>query len=70
MAKKKPALVDLKNMNLFYEEKGQIIKLINFKTQTLSIDTEIYENETFIAKRSMVYAQLPKKLKIQLNKFF
>jgi len=70
MAKKKPALVDLKKMNLFFEEKGQIIKLINFKTQTLSIDTEIYESETFIAKRSMVYAHLPKKLKVQLNKFF
>jgi len=70
MAKKKPALVDLKKMNLSFEEKGQTIKLINFKTQTLSLDTEIYENEIFIAKRSIVYAHLPKKLKAQLNKFF
>ena len=57
-------------MNLSFEEKGQTIKLINFKTQTLSLDTEIYENEIFIAKRSKVYAHLPKKLKAQLNKFF
>lgn len=70
MAKKKSALVDLKKMNLSYEEKGQIIKLINFKTQTLTLDTEIYENDTFISKRSMVYAHLPKKLKATLNKFF
>lgn len=70
MAKKKPALVDLKKMNLSYEEKGQVIKLINFKTQILTLDTEIYENKTLISKRSMVYAQLPKKLKAELNKFF
>ena len=70
MAKKKAVLVDLKKMNLSFEEKGQIIKLINFKTQTLTLDTEIFENETFIAKRNMVYAHLPKKLKVQLNKFF
>ena len=70
MAKKKPTLVDLKKMNLSFEEKGQIIKLINFKTQILSLDTEIFENETFIAKRTMVYAHLPKKLKVELNKFF
>ncbi len=70
MAKKKQALVDLKKMNLSFEEKGQIIKLINFKTQTLTLDTEIYENENFISQRSMVYAHLPKKLKAQLNKFF
>ena len=70
MAKKKHSIIDLEKMNLSYEEKGQIIKLINFKTQTLSLDTEIFENETFLAKRNMVYAHLPKKLKAQLNKFF
>jgi hypothetical protein len=70
MAKKKQALVDLKKMNLSYEDKNQVIKLINFKTQTLTLDTEIFENEIFIAKRNMVYAQLPKKIKAQLNNFF
>lgn len=70
MAKKKQALIDLKKMNLSFEEKNQIIKLINFKTQALTLDTEIYENDVFIAKRTMVYAHLPKKLKSQLNKFF
>ena len=70
MAKKKQALIDLKDMKLSFEEKGQQIKLINFKTQTLTLDTQIYENEKLIAKRTMVYAHLPKKLKAQLNKFF
>ena len=70
MAKKKLALVDLKKMNLSFEEKNQTIKLINFKTQSLSLDTQIYENDTFVANRTMVYAHLPKKLKAQLNKFF
>jgi len=70
MAKKKAVLVDLKKRNLSFEEKGQTIKLINFKTQTLTLDTEIFENQDFIAKRTMVYAHLPKKLKAQLNSFF
>ncbi len=70
MAKKKQLLVDLRNMNLSFEENNQTIKLINFKTKILSLDTEIYENNQFIAKREMVYAHLPKKLKAQLNKFF
>jgi hypothetical protein len=70
MAKKKKALIDLSNMNLSFEEKGQTIKLLNFKTQTLSLDTQIYENGTLITTRSMVYAHLPKKLKATLNKFF
>ncbi|WP_108060623.1 malate dehydrogenase [Poseidonibacter lekithochrous] len=70
MAKKKQSLVDLKKLNLSFEEKNQIIKLINLKTKTLTLDTEIYENDQFIAKREMVYAHLPKKLKAQLNSFF
>jgi hypothetical protein len=70
MAKKKQTLVDLKKMNLSYEDKGQVIKLINFKTQTLTLDTEIFENEILIAKRNMVYAQLPRKIKAELNNFF
>ncbi len=70
MAKKKQSLVDLRKMNLSFEEKNQIIKLVNLKTKTLTLDTEIYENDQFIAKREMVYAHLPKKLKAQLNSFF
>ena len=70
MAKKKQLLVDLRNMNLSFDENNQTIKLINFKTKILSLDTEIYENDQLIGKREMVYAHLPKKLKAQLNKFF
>ncbi|MFA9375058.1 MAG: malate dehydrogenase [Poseidonibacter sp.] len=70
MAKKKQSLVDLKNMNLSFEENNQTIKLINFKTKSLTLNTEIYENNKLIAKREMVYAHLPKKLKAQLNDFF
>ena len=70
MAKKKLALVDLRKMNLSFEDKNQTIKLINFKTQSLSLDTQIYEKDKFIANRTMVYAHLPKKLKSQLNNFF
>jgi hypothetical protein len=70
MAKKKPTLVNLEKMNLSFEDKDQTIKLLNFKTQTLCLDTAIYEKEVFIANRTMVYAHLPRKLKSELNKYF
>lgn len=68
MAKKK--IIDLRDMDLFFEDSKQTIKLIDFKTSTLTLNTEIYEKNIFIIKREMVYAHLPKKLKSILNKFF
>ena len=70
MAKKKATLVNLEKMNLSFEDKNQTIRLLNFKTQSLTLDTSIYEKDVFIASRTMVYAHLPKKLKSELNKYF
>jgi hypothetical protein len=70
MAKSKKTTIDLSNMNLNFEERNQTIKLLTFKTNTMSLDIAIYENEKFIKNSTMVFAHLPKKLKAKLNPLF
>lgn len=67
MAKNKKATIDLSKENLFFEERNQTIKLLSFKTQTMSLDIAIYEKDKFIKNSTMVFAHLPKKLKARLN---
>ena len=67
MAKDKKSIIDLSSLNLFFEERNQIIKLLNFKTDLMSLDIAIYEKEKFIKNSTMVFAHLPKKLKARLN---
>lgn len=67
MAKSKKLIIDLCKENLFFEERNQTIKLLNFKTETMSLDIAIFEKEKFIKNSTMVFAHLPKKLKAKLN---
>ncbi len=67
MAKSKSTTIDLSKENLFFEERNQTIKLLSFKTQTMSLDIAIYEKDKFIKNSTMVFAHLPKKLKLKLN---
>lgn len=68
MAKNKKTVIDLKNMNLcFDDDRNKTIKLINFKSSNMSLDIEIYEKDKFIEKSTLVFAHLPKKLKAKLN---
>ncbi len=67
MAKNKNTTIDLSKENLFFEERNQTIKLLNFKIQAMSLDIAIYEKEKFIKNSTMVFAHLPKKLKAKLN---
>lgn len=67
MTKDKKSIIDLSSYNLFFEERNQIIKLLNFKTDLMSLDIAIYEKEKFIKNSTMVFAHLPKKLKARLN---
>lgn len=67
MAKNKKPIIDLKKMNLSFEERNQTIKLLNFKTSTMSLDIEIHENDKFLKNSTMVFAHLPKKLKAKLK---
>jgi hypothetical protein len=67
LAKNKKATIDLSKENLFFEERNQTIKLLSFKTQTMSLDIAIYEKDKFIKNSTMVFAHLPKKLKARLN---
>ncbi|AGR76847.1 MULTISPECIES: hypothetical protein [Arcobacteraceae] len=66
MAKSK-IIVDLSKENLFFEEKNQTIKLLNFRLDNMSLDIAIYEKDKLIKNSSMVFAHLPKKLKAKLN---
>jgi hypothetical protein len=67
LAKIKKSAIDLSKENLFFEERNQTIKLLNFKPETMKLDIAIYEKETFIRNSTMVFAHLPKKLKAKLN---
>jgi hypothetical protein len=67
LAKNKKTTIDLSKENLFFEERNQTIKLLCFKTQTMSLDIAIYEKDKFIKNSTMVFAHLPKKLKARLN---
>ncbi|WP_151947170.1 malate dehydrogenase [Aliarcobacter butzleri] len=66
MAKSK-IIIDLSKENLFFEEKNQTIKLLNFRLDNMSLDIAIYEKDKLIKNSSMVFAHLPKKLKAKLN---
>lgn len=67
MAKSKKLVIDLSKENLSFEERNQTIKLLNFRTDTMSLDIAIFEKEKFIRNSTMVFAHLPKKLKAKLN---
>ena len=67
MAKIKKSTIDLSKENLTFEERNQTIKLLNLKTDTMSLDIAIFEKDKFIKNSTMVFAHLPKKLKARLN---
>ena len=48
MAKSKKLVIDLSRENLSFEERNQTIKLLNFRTDTMSLDIAIFEKEKFI----------------------
>ncbi|MGA1939068.1 malate dehydrogenase [Arcobacter sp. YIC-310] len=70
MAKSKKTIIDLKNMNLSYEERNYKIKLQSFKTSSMTLDVQIYEKNQFLKNDTIVFAHLPKKLKAKLNPLF
>lgn len=59
--------IDLNKENLFFEQRNQTIKILNFKTDSMSLDIAIFENNTFIKNSTIVFAHLPKKIKAKLN---
>ena len=67
MAKDKKSIIDLSSDNLFFEERNQIIKLLNLKTDLMSLDIAIYEKGKVIKSSTMGFAHLKKKLKARLN---
>jgi hypothetical protein len=65
LAKRK--IVDLRDSNLEFIQKDEIIKLLSFNTEKMSLEIAIYKNRNFIKNSSMVFAHLPKTLKAKLN---
>lgn len=65
MVKKK--IVDLRGSNLEFLQKDETIKLLNFNIEKMSLEIAIYKNSTFIKNSTMVFAHLPKTLKMKLN---
>lgn len=65
MAKK--SNIDLSNMNLFYEDRNQTIKLQNLKRSSMNIEVAIYEKDKFIKNNTIAFAHVPKKIKAKLN---
>ena len=55
MAKSKKTVIDLSKENLSFEERSQTIKLLNFKTETMSLDIAIYEKDKFIKNSTQTY---------------
>ena len=51
-----------------FEHNGMIMKITFFNQKNMSVDVECYDkNDNFIKKSNIVFAQLPKKLKANLN---
>ncbi len=56
------------NKNLSFEHNGHLAKIIFFNQKTMSVDVNYFDkNNKFIKKGNVVFAQLPKKLKVILN---
>jgi hypothetical protein len=62
MAKKKQP-INLKKLQLSFEEKGVLYKLLEFKPSSMTIDVQRYENSILIDTFNIPFAHLPKKLK-------
>lgn len=65
MAKK--SIIDLSKMNLFYEDRNQIVKLQSLKRSSMNIEVAIYEKDKFIKNSTVAFAHIPKKIKVKLN---
>ncbi|RXJ93476.1 malate dehydrogenase [Malaciobacter molluscorum] len=65
MAKKR--IIDLSKQNLSYEEKNQIIKILNLNQQSMNLEVSIFQNNEFIKKTTIAFAHIPKKLKAKIN---
>ncbi|QKF82142.1 malate dehydrogenase [Halarcobacter ebronensis] len=59
---KKP-IIDLKPLDLSFQDRDQIIKLLTFKKSNMTLDIAIYEKDKFIKNSTIVFAHLPKNLK-------
>ncbi len=61
-------IVNKLNHNLSFEQNGLTMKIIYFNKKKMNVDVDCYDkNDKFIKKMNIVFAQIPKKLKLILN---
>lgn len=66
MAKKKKT-VDLRTLNISYNENNLTHKLNYLKTQEMTVELSIYNNKDFIENKTIPFAHLSKSIKKQIN---
>lgn len=66
---KKNKIIDLKSLNISYKEKNQICTVNFLKTDDMTVEISIYENEKIIEKKTIAFAHLPKSAKKLVNPF-
>ncbi|MEA1915370.1 MAG: malate dehydrogenase [Campylobacterota bacterium] len=54
-------------INLQYEQRNQLFKIISYNPTSMMVEVGIYEKETFIKTQKIPFAQVPKKIKKILN---
>ncbi len=62
MAKKKK-FIDVKSMNIRYVERDLTFQVLLLNTQSMTVDLNVYDKDTFIESKTIPFAHLPKNIK-------
>jgi len=60
---KKKKIIDVKSMNIKYEEKNLTLQVLFLNTQKMTVDLNVYDKDTFIESKTIPFAHLPKNIK-------
>ena len=65
--KKKKKIVDLKSLNINYEQNNLTYKLIYLKTASMTVEVGSYKGDKFIENITIPFAHLAKSIKQKIN---
>ena len=60
---KKKKIIDVNSMNIKYEEKNLTLQILFLNTQSMSVDLNVYDKDTFVENKTIPFAHLPKNIK-------
>jgi len=60
---KKKKFIDVKSMNIKYEERNLTLQVLFLNTQSMTVDLNVYDKDTFIENKTIPFAHLPKNIK-------